>query len=113
MTNPMRGETNVKIGDKEYKARLTLNALMEIEQSTGTGIIKLATEMGEGNISITNLLAVLLPALRGGGNDLDMKDVMAIAQEVGVVQVTKIVAELLAATLSDDSEDRDGKKLEM
>ena len=110
MTNPMRGELSLNLGGVEYKARLTLNAIMEIEQSTGTGIIKLATDMGEGNLSVTNLIAVLLPALRGGGNDFDVKEVMKIAESAGILPVTKAVAELLAQSLSDSDEGEDEKK---
>ena len=110
MTNPMRGELNLNLGGVDYKSRLTLNAIMEIEQATGVGIIKLATDMGEGNISVTNLIAVLLPALRGGGNDFDIKDVMKIAENAGIIPVTKAVAELLALSLSDSGEDEEEKK---
>ena len=48
---------------------------------------------------------MLTPALRGGGNDLQRKDVVNIVQEAGIVKATAAVANLLAKSLTDDSEE--------
>ena len=114
MPNPHKGEVNVQLGGKTYKCRLTIDAIMQIEQVTGIGIIKLATMFGEADVSVTNLIAVLHPALRGGGNDFEPKEVHKIVEEAGLIAVTKAVAELLSSTLNDESANPDGdaKKLE-
>ena len=55
----------------------------------------------------------MLPALRGGGNDLQANDINKIVQDAGIVQATKSVAMLLAQTLTDDSgEESGGEKAE-
>lgn len=113
MTNKLKGETTVNLAGKDYKARLTIDAIMQIEDACNCGIIKLATKMAEADIRLTDVINVLLPALRGGGNDLQRKDVIKLVQEAGIVNATAIVANLIAQSLTDDSEEEtDEGKLE-
>ena len=95
MTNPLKGEVEIELGGETYKARLTIDAIVGIEQAVGTGIIKLATKMSEGDISIVDMMAVLTPALRGGGNDLQPKDVSKIIQNAGIVNTAQAGAALI------------------
>jgi len=113
MTNKLKGETTVNLAGKDYKARLSIDAIMQIEDACNCGIIKLATKMAEADIRLTDVINVLLPALRGGGNDLQRKDVIKLVQEAGIVNATAIVANLIAQSLTDDSEEEtDEGKLE-
>jgi len=105
MTNKLKGELTLRLANKDYKARLTINAIMQIEDSCNMGIIKLAQNMSEGDIRLSHIIAVLLPALRGGGNDLQEPDVIKIVQDAGIVKATAAVANLLAKSLTDDSEE--------
>lgn len=98
MANPLRNQIQVKL-DKNYKARLTIDAIMQIEDAVGCGIIKLAQNMSEGDIRMTHLINVLTPALRGGGNNLQEDDVKKIVQKIGIVASTNVVAEILMKTL--------------
>lgn len=102
-TNKLRGETLVTLAGKEYKARLTMNSIMTLEASVGMGVLKLAQKMGEGDIMLSHIIKVLTPALRGGGNDVQEKDVINLVQEAGLVNATRAVAELLAASLTDSN----------
>jgi len=110
MTNPLKGEIEVTLGEETYKARLTIDAIMSIEQSVGCGIIKLATKMSEGDISVTDMIAVLLPALRGGGNDFDQRKVSKIIQDAGIVAATSVVANLITTVLTVDETEEDAEK---
>ena len=105
MTNPLKGQIEVELGSKTYTARLTVDSIIKIETATGCGIIKLAQKMGEADIRITDLIAVLHQALRGGGNDIQEKDVNQIIQEVGIIDATKCVAELITKSLVADSDE--------
>lgn len=86
MTNKLKGETTVNLAGKDYKARLTIDAIMQIEDACNCGIIKLANRMGEADIRMSDVINVLLPALRGGGNDLQRKDIIQIVQKAGIVK---------------------------
>ena len=69
--------------------------------------------MSDGDVRLSNIISILLPALRGGGNDLQQKDVINIVQDAGIVRATTAVATLLAQSLTDDSEEEtdEGKQV--
>ena len=109
MTNPLKGEIEVELNNKTYKTRLTVDSIMQIEDELDIGIIKLATKMAEGDIRVSHIVAVLHPALRGGGNDVDRKDVVKLVSDTGVVKSTTAVATLLTQTLTDENANDEGK----
>ena len=114
MANPLKGEVEVTIGSETYKCRLTIDALVRIEDELDAGILELAQNISMAKIRIRTLLVVLRHALRGGGNDFDDKKIGQIISKVGIVVASTEVAKLLAATLTDnDSEEEvDKKKVE-
>ena len=115
MANPLKGEVEVKLGSKTYKCRLTIDALVRIEDELDKGILELATAISEAKVRIKTLIVVLRNALRGGGNDFDDKKIGQIISEVGIVVASTEVAKLLVTTLTDnDSEEEvDKKKVEV
>ena len=110
MTNPLKGEIEVELAGKTYPCRLTLNSLIKIETALGRGIIKTAQMMAEGNVVLNDVVQILLPALRGGGNDFNEKDIHNIIQDTGIVASTVVAANLLAQTLTEDSEENSKEK---
>ena len=104
--NKLRGETLVNLAGKDYKARITINSIMQIEDQVGMGIIKLAQMMSEWDIRMSHIVKVLTPALRGGGNDLQEPQIINLIEKTGVVNATAVVAQLLASTLTDNSEEK-------
>ena len=109
--NPLKGQVKLKL-DKEFNARLTIDAIMQIETALDMGIIKLAQSMAEGDVRMSTIIQVLTPALRGGGNDVQADDVIKIVSEVGIVNSTREVANLLAMVLTADSGEDSKKKPE-
>jgi hypothetical protein len=113
MANPLKGEIPLKLGNETYNCRLTIDALVRIEDELDKGILELATAIAEAKVRIRTLVVVLRHALRSGGNDFDDKKVSQIISDVGIVIASTKVAELLAATLTDnDSEEEADKKKE-
>ena len=110
MTNPLRGSLEITLAGEIYKVRLTIDAIVGIEQQVGCGIIKLAQKMSEGDISLTDILSVLMPALRGGGNDIDHKKLYDIVSRAGVVESATVVATLLASTITPQEIEEKSKK---
>jgi len=109
MTNPLKGQVEVKLGDKTYKARLTIEAIIGIEETLNIGLLKLAQQMSQGDVRIGQVVGVLLPALRGGGNDLTQADIIKLVQDAGIVASTTVVANLIAQSLQADSVSEGGK----
>ena len=112
MTNPLKGQVEVKLGDKSYNARLTIEAIIGIEETLNIGLLKLAQQMSTGDVRIGQVVGVLLPALRGGGNDLQHADVVKLVQDAGIIQSTTVVANLIAQSLQAEQapEGSDTKK---
>ena len=111
MTNLLRNQIEVTLGEKTYKARLTIDSIIQIEEKVGMGIIKLVQRMTEGDVRMSDVLQVLYFSLRGGGNDLSIKDVGKLVGDVGIVESTKSVAEILTKALVDsDEEDKENVK---
>ena len=102
MTNPMKGEIEIELGGNTYNCRLTIDSLIKIETALGVGILKTAQRMAEGDVNISDVVNILTPSIRGGGNDLTQKDVMKIISDAGIVRSTVVAAELLASTISDN-----------
>ncbi len=115
MANPMKGQIDLTLGTDTYKARLSVDSIMQIEAACGCGIIKLANKMAEGDIRMSDVIYVLTPALRGGGKDIQENDIKKIVADIGLVNATKAVAELLTQSLTTDSGEEgeaEGKKKE-
>ena len=110
MTNPLKGEVEIELGGETYKCRLTIDALVRIEDELDKGILELASDISEAKVRLRTLVVVLRNALRGGGNDFDDKKIKSILGNVGIISASTVVANLLASTLSDPEPDEEDKK---
>lgn len=110
MTNPLKGEVDITLGDTTYKTRLNIDSLVKVETELGCGIIQLAQKISVADIKIKELAVVLRYALRGGGNDVDNKQVFKLIEDNGIVAISAVVAGLITKTLSDPKEESEGKE---
>jgi len=99
MTNPLKGEMTIKLGEEEYKTRLTIDSIIKIEEQLDRGILGITQRLAEADIRVQHLCVILYHALRGGGNDVTEKAVKVIVDKVGLVPSCQAVAELLTAAL--------------
>lgn len=100
MTNPKRGEVLVKLGEKEWNGRVTLDALARIETACNAGIVKVLGNLTQGDLRTTDLGNILLPIIRGGGNDVTMKEVNEAIWDAGIPATMRICGEILAKALT-------------
>ena len=113
MTNPLRGQFEIELGDETYKTRLTIDACIKLEAEIGMSLLKLTQKISDSDIRIEEVISILTHALRGGGNDVENKDVKKIVQSVGLTQGIMAVANILTATLTDpDADENQAKKEE-
>lgn len=110
MTNPMKGEVEVKLGKETYPCRLTIDSLIKIETELDSGILQLTQKIANAEMKVTELSVVLRYAIRGGGKDVSEKDVHNIIQNAGLIDASTAVANLLTLVLSDPNVDEDEKK---
>ena len=115
MTNPFRGELQLKLGSKTYKSRMTVDGCMQAEAACGCSLVKIATKLSEGDLTVLDIANVLTPALKGGGNDVDHTKVAKMVYEAGLADGMRVCGEVLANVLtagqaSDDDSEEDSEK---
>ena len=112
MTNPFRGEKEVKLGNQTYKTRLTVDSLIRLEQTTGQSLIKLTQRLSEGSLTLSDIASIITPAIRGGGADIKEDEVIKIIYQSGVADGLRVCGELLANVLAGGQEDDEKKEIE-
>lgn len=95
-----KNEYIFKVGEQEYTARATFNALYAIEKRTGKGVLQLMEEVAQMRAGIGDVHIILDETLKAGGNKLGDKAVGDYIMEVGLGSVMGRVAEILKVGLT-------------
>jgi len=112
MTNPFRGELEVKLGNQKYKTRMTVDSLIRVETSLGQSIVQLTTKLSEGHLSLTEMGFIIHSALKGGGNNIEENKVNHIIYESGISEGMRVCGELLANVLQGGQRENEKKSEE-
>lgn len=72
---------------------------MRIETACNSGIVKILGRLTEGDLTTSEVCNIILPVVRGGGNDVDLKDIKAAVWDAGLADAMKAVGEILATAL--------------
>ena len=107
--NKLRAEKILLFNDKEFKAKMSLDTIIRIEQALGCSILKLGNKLAQADITITEIISVITLALRAGGNNLQDKEVKGLISEIGLLEAIKMAGELVTLALNVD-DDTDEKK---
>jgi len=101
MANPYAGEVTLVVNGQPQVLKLTLGALAELEADLDEGdLISLVQRFETGRFSSSDLLALLAAGLRGGGADISREELAQAEIEGGVMQATKVAAQLLALSFA-------------
>ena len=110
MTNKFRGELKVKLNKTEYNTRLTLDGIMRIEQSTSKPILQCANDLMNSRLSMTDIVTIMTIAIRGGGNNMNQKQVGELLFESGMIEGMKVCSEVLSNTITGGQKEDDEEK---
>lgn len=103
MINKHRGEVAITINGTERTMRLTLGALVALEDALGArSLIEMVEAFETGAFKARDLLVLLWAGLNGGGWDVSLEDVGAAEVEGGPLVAAKFGAQLLALTFGSD-----------
>ena len=108
-TNPLKAEKIINFGEKSFKARMSFDTIIRVEQALGTSIMKIGTKLTQAELTMTEVVAILTLAIRAGGNDIKDNEVKEAISSVGIVEAIKVTGELLTLALST-GEDSSEKK---
>ena len=109
MTNQFKGELEVKLGNQTFKTKLTIDACIRIESALNTSLVKLATRLTEGDLTITDISNIITPAIRGGGNNLSHSEITKLIFENGMVEGLRVCGEILTNVLTGGSVSQEGE----
>ena len=110
MTNSMRGEIKIELGDKEFNGRVTLDTIMRIESALGKSVIKQLQSLTEAEATLADMVAMITPVVRAGGNDIKDKDIAQAVWAAGVTNSMKACANILAMAINPFGEESEGNE---
>ena len=97
MANPWTGEVALTIDGERRLLKLTLGALAELEQELETvSLVDLVQRFEGGVYSSSDVLALIVAGLRGGGANVRRDDLLLAEIEGGPMAGARAAAELLA-----------------
>lgn len=73
---------------------------MRIETALGKGVVKIAHSLQDADISLMEIVAIITPVIRAGGNDVTEKDIGQAVFEAGLAEGMRVAAEVLATALT-------------
>ncbi len=111
--NPLKSEKILQFSnDVEYKARMSVDTIVRIEQTLGISILFIANSLSEAKLTLTQMIQLITLAIRAGGNDIKEKDVKKLISGIGLVQAVTMCSELLTLALNVPDDDVEEKKSE-
>ena len=107
--NSLKAEKILNFKDKTYKARMSLDTIMRIEEGLGTSILKVGNKLTTADITLLDIITILTLAIRAGGNDVTEKNVKSLVSEIGLVEAMKLTGELLTLALNVEPDSSEKK----
>ncbi|WP_151720388.1 gene transfer agent family protein [Gemmobacter serpentinus] len=102
MVNPWAGEVAIVIDGQPHVAKLTLGALAELEATMESGgLIDLVERFEAGGFTARDVLALIVPGLRGGGWQGNAADLAKVEIGGGLLAAARIAADLLARAFAE------------
>ena len=97
MGNPFAGEVTLVIDGQAHCLKLTLGALAELESTLAAeGLIALIARFETGDFRTSDVLALIVAGLRGGGWTGQGRDLLTAQIEGGPLAAATAAARLLA-----------------
>lgn len=105
MSNHLRGEVTISLGNQDYNCKLNFDSLVRIETALDTPIIQLANKISNADLKVTEISYIVYTAIKGGGKDITEKEVNSLIWDVGFVDAIKACSEIIAVALSSGDEE--------
>lgn len=102
MANAHRGDVDLLIGSQTFTLRLTLQALAEMEAAFEVDdLVSLGSRLSTGKLSANDVIRILGPAIRGGGEKRSDGEVAALTPAADLPAIVEAIGRLLVATFGD------------
>lgn len=101
----------LSLGDQTWTARVTMDGIARIEAACNTGIVRVLGRLTDGDLTTTEICNILHPIIKGGGNDVTMKDIQNAVWDAGLAEAMKAVGEILGTALTGGNDEGNQKKV--
>ncbi len=107
MANPWTGEVALTLDGQRRIAKLTLGALAELEETlAGGSLIDLVERFEAGQHRSSDVLALIVAGLRGGGWRGTTEDLLTAEIKGGPLEASRVAAALLVAAFAPAQADQ-------
>ncbi len=100
--NKQRGEVAVRLNGHEYTMRPTFEALVEIEERLGAGLVPIARRFVDAQFGVREVSGILAAGIRGGGEKVPANLGELIVRQ-GVLSFSDAIGTFLTGALQGDS----------
>ncbi len=102
----------ITLGQKKYQGKVTLDIIMRIERGMGRGIVKIAQAMSEADITTEQMVAIITPVVRAGGNDIKESDIKKDIWDAGLSEGIRVSSEIIAQVLGVETNEGNDQQVE-
>jgi len=103
--NPSRGELKIKLGNSEFQGRVTLDIVRRMETKFGSGIVKIATKLANGDLKIGECASIITPVINAGQETkVTSEKVEKLIFESGFTEGIRVSGEIIAEILQTGEE---------
>lgn len=110
MANRIRGEVTMVCGQRSFILRPSFQALLEIEEDLGAGLVEIARRIAERRYGIKDLLAIATAGARAVDPEVRREDVGQAIAEVGLQAASGPVLLFLSYALGGPEEKKTGTR---
>lgn len=101
----------LSLGDQTWTARVTMDGIARIETACNTGIVKILGRLTDGELTTTEIINILHPIIKGGGNDVSVKEIETAVWDAGLADSMRAVGEIIGTALSGGDKEGNVKKV--
>lgn len=83
MANRHKGDVSVKVGEREFIFRFSIDALCQLEEQTGKTIIEIGQILNSGRIGVTLTRSLVWAALREHHPEITLKEAGEMLPDMG------------------------------
>lgn len=106
--NKFRSEIEIDLAGQKFNARLSLDGIVRVEQALGRSIIQIAQRLSATEMTVGELIVILLQGIRGGGNDVNEKKIKDLVSDAGLISAMAVAGEIVVAAIGvGDDEGKD------
>ncbi len=100
--NKQRGEVQVRLNGHEYTLRPTFEALVEIEERLGAGLVPIARRFVDAQFGVREVAGIIAAGIRGSGQKVP-DDLGPQIVKQGVLSFSEAIGTFLTGALQGDA----------